>query len=274
MLMRFLRTTVIVVFVAVFAAFGFYFVRDEILADKTVPVITVEEETLEVSIKATNEDLLKGVTAYDEKDKDLTDKVVVESISRFGEIGVCTVTYAVCDSDNHVSTAKRKIRYTDYTSPKIYLQNSPCYSLLESADIFEAVRAKCCIDGDITNQMIVTSENYGNSVEGVFTIDAIVTNSKGDTVTSSLPLIIEDRKLGCPKIELSEYLIYAEKGQKFDFRKYLVGAINAAEEPLDITPTRIETDYNPDVPGTYLVHYYLTDAFENEGHTVLVVIVE
>lgn len=87
-------------------------------ADKTIPVITVEEELIEVSLKATDEELLKGVSAHDEKDGDLTGNIIIESVSGFTEKGVSKITYAVCDSNNNVAKTTRKIRFNGYQSPK------------------------------------------------------------------------------------------------------------------------------------------------------------
>ena len=112
--MKLLRIGVLVLFVIVSAVFGWMFIDEKLNADKTVPVITIESELLEVSLEADNEELLKGVSAYDEKDKDITDRIIVESVSNFIDDGVCKVTYAVCDNDNHVAKKTRKIKYKDY----------------------------------------------------------------------------------------------------------------------------------------------------------------
>ena len=52
-------------------------------------------------------------------------EVIVESVSRFTDKGVCKVTYAVCDSDNHIAKATRKIIYTDYVSPTFFSYGQP-----------------------------------------------------------------------------------------------------------------------------------------------------
>lgn len=97
-MMRFLRIAVSALFAVTLIVFSYFFISNKLNRDDTIPVITVEGDMLDVSIKATNEDLLKGVTAHDDKDGDITSKVIVESISKFTEKGVCKVTYAVCDA--------------------------------------------------------------------------------------------------------------------------------------------------------------------------------
>ena len=51
------------------ALFSVLFIKDKLTADTSRPVITVDSELSEVSVKVTDEELLKGVTAYDEKDE-------------------------------------------------------------------------------------------------------------------------------------------------------------------------------------------------------------
>ena len=89
------RIIVVIAFVFVSIASIAVYISEKIGTDRTIPQLTVEEEMIEVSLKATDEELLKGVTAYDEKDKDLTEKIIIESVSRFTEKGVSKVTYAV-----------------------------------------------------------------------------------------------------------------------------------------------------------------------------------
>lgn len=273
--MRYLRLGVSLLFVVVAVVFGVVFISEKIAEDKTVPVITIDSEILDVSLKADEAELLRGVTAYDEKDKDITDKIIVESISKFIDKGVCRVTYAVCDSDNHVAKATRKIRYSEYTSPKFKMAESTCYSLYENINLLEAIQAWDCLDGNISGNLIITSENYSATVAGVYTLDVTATNKNGDTSVIKLPLIIEDRSLDAPKIELTEYLVYVEPGaEKPDFKKYIEGATDAFEEEIRKDSIRVETNLNTAEEGVYTVHYYVTDDRGIQGHTVLIAVVD
>lgn len=271
--MRILRVSVLALFIIVLAAFSFIFIREKMTTDTTIPVIEVEGEIIDVSLQATDEELLKGISAYDEKDGDLTSEIIIESVSRFIEPGVSRVTYAVCDSDNNISTATRKIRYKGYESPRFSLSEALCYSVYETPNLKKVVSVKDSLAGDITADMILTSEDYTKSVTGVFTINARVTTAKGDTATLDIPLIVEDRSEAAPEIKLKKYLIYADKGDKIDFEDYLVEAIDSEERDItdDVT---IETKINMKKEGTYLVHYYAEDKNDNRGHSVLVVVVE
>ena len=65
--MRILRVVAVLLFVVTTALYVYFSVAEKIKTDNSIPVITLEEEVLEVGIDATNKDLLKGVTAFDEK---------------------------------------------------------------------------------------------------------------------------------------------------------------------------------------------------------------
>lgn len=270
--MKLLRIGILTLFVVVSVIFGYMYVDETINDDKTIPVISIDKNMIEVSLNADEEELLQGVTAYDEKDKDITDKVIVESVSKFIDDGVCKVTYAVCDNDNHVAKKTRKIKYKNYVSPRFEVLESTCYSIYERINLSNVIKATDCIDGDITKQVIITSENYTKSVPGVFSVTATVTNKNGDVSTVVLPLIVEDRSLSAPVIELKDYLIYIKPGTKVDFEEMIVSATDAEDEDLKDS-VRIESDINFKKEGTYTVHYYVTDDNDLQGHTVLSVIV-
>ena len=271
--MKVFRIIVLIAFIFVSVASAAVFISEKLAVDKTIPKITIEEEMIEVSLKAKDEELLKGVTAHDEKDGDLTDKIIIESISRFTEKGVSKVIYAVCDSNNNVAKATRTIKFKGYESPKFRVVGNLCFSLYEHIDITELILATDSLEGNISGKVVVTSDDYSTSIAGAFSLDATVTNQKGDTSTIKLPLIVEDRPLSVPTIELKEYLIYVKKGKTVDFKSYIVNAIDSKEESLKDKVT-VESKVDFKTPGTYNVHYYVTDSMELRGHSVLTVVVE
>ena len=271
-MIKFLRLVVSAVFIIVSAVFIYSLVTGNVNTDSTVPEITIIGDVLEVALDSTEEDFLNGVTAYDGKDKDITDKIVVESVSKFTDDGICKVTYAVCDSDNHVAKATRKIKYRNYTSTRFEMTQSTCYSTYENIDVSKAIKVTDCIEGDITRNLIITSKDYTSSQTGVFTIEASVTSSRGDTARLDIPLIIEERSLSAPSIKLSEYLIYTDIGKMPDFDEYVVKVTDAYDREIDV---EVKTESNIDIKraGTYSVHYYATDDDGLQGHTVLTVVV-
>ena len=86
------------------------------------PVIECPEEVLEVSIHDGEQVLLNGVTARDEQDGDLTDRVMVGGVSKLIGGDRAKVTCMVFDSDDNMASLVRQVRYTDYRRPRISLK--------------------------------------------------------------------------------------------------------------------------------------------------------
>ena len=90
--------------------------------DSSGPKMSIEQEILEVSVNDSEEKLLEGITAWDKKDGDVTDSVVLESLSAFISGSTRLATYAAFDSDQHVVRESRRITYTDYTKPEFSMR--------------------------------------------------------------------------------------------------------------------------------------------------------
>ena len=91
------------------AGFLHTFLREAAAKDDAAPVIVCSSSEIHVSVDASEEELLFGVTAMDAEDGDITSSVVIESISSFVEPGKSIITYAAFDSHNHVATASRTL---------------------------------------------------------------------------------------------------------------------------------------------------------------------
>lgn len=271
--MKILRVLTVLLFIGAACLFGWYYIKERNSTDYTLPSIQVEEELLQISIHDGEEVLLQGIQAFDAKDGDLTDKVIVESISQFVEEDTCTVTYAVADSDKHVAKCTRKIRYTDYEEPCFYLKKPMVVALGSVVEVTDYVGATDCIEGDISDRVIITATDYQAGTSGVYSLSLQATNSKGDIVYLNLSMYVEEENLRAPVIQLSEHLIYVEKGQELDFSSF-VTSVESVYSRIDEDSFLISENYDPNTPGVYDVHYYVLDTLGNEEHTVLTVVVE
>ena len=126
--------------------------------DQTIPKISMDQNEIQVSVKDPEKVWKKGITAYDEKDGDITDSLVIESVSTFLEKGRRLVSYAAFDRDGHVAKASRQLIYTDYHSPKISCAK-PFSFPVGTQDILDSVYATDCIDGDISNKVEITGDS-------------------------------------------------------------------------------------------------------------------
>ena len=258
-MVKLIRRITLALFVLMLAAFIVFSVVDKISTDITIPVILIESDTIEVSVKDKKEKLLEGVTAMDQKDGDISDKVLIESISDFIEPGVCTVTYAVADSDKHVTKQTRTVKYTDYTKPEFYMKRALVYGVDEALDIRAAVGARDCIDGDISDRVAIITTDYIRNTAGVFTVSLQVSNSMGDTIYLDVTVHVEGNETMAPEIQLKKSLIYIKKGETPNFEDYLgdVTVNGVLMKPEDVQ-LMISTNFDAENEGTYNVHYYIS----------------
>lgn len=272
-MIKWLQRITVIVFVLVLIAFVGFSVIAKLTTDTTIPEIHIETEELEISVKDKKDVLLQGVSAFDEKDGDISDKVLVETISKFITPGEFNVTYAVADEDNHVTKATRRVRYTDYTPPEFYMKRALVYSVDEDVDIRSAVGARDCIDGDISDRVTITATDYVQSTTGVFTVSLQVSNSMGHMIYLDVTVHVEGNETMAPEIQLEKTLIYIKKGENPVFEDYIkevtVNGVLMKDYGLIIS-----TNFDSEEEGTYNVHYYISTNDGYEGHSILTVVVE
>ncbi|MGN0384011.1 MAG: immunoglobulin-like domain-containing protein, partial [Eubacterium sp.] len=203
-----------------------------------------------------------------------TDKIFVENISKFTDIASGNITYAVVDADNHIAKYTRKYRYTDYTSPEFSITSSLVFSQGTSFNILDYITAKDCISGNITNKVKLTSSTIDTKTTGNYQIFLNVTNDLGDSVDLTLPVLVEEKTDMYSSIELSDYMIYVDKGEKLNYEDYILSATGYYGEEINIKNVKIDSDVHINTPGVYTVIYRVTDENNFTGTTMLIVVVK
>ena len=252
--MRRLRTLSLTLFIASLILFGINYYRKSIYEDRTGPVFQIEDNIIEVSVKDDEKALLKGLTATDAADGDVTDSVIVESISPFTGTGRRIVNYAAFDSDNHVTHAKRELAYTDYRASQFHL-SKPLSFAMNATNLLDGITVDDCIDGDLTKSVkLMSDEEIDTSHVGEYSARLKVTNSAGGV--SYLPVTIEIYDASVqyrrPQLKLTDNVVYIEKGEYFDEKDYLSSiTINGTEYSMT------------EEAGTYGARYLSPDETEN-----------
>lgn len=264
--MKVFKITVLIIFI--FSCISYTILSNKYNAkvDNTYPQIKCDTEMLEVNIND-KEKLLEGISVYDKKDGDLSNKIVIESISRFIEKGICNITYAVSDNNNNVSKYTRKIKYIDYTSPRFNFYDEPMLYIGSYVKIDELLSAFCIIDGDISDKIKYDYGSLDIQSAGVYEVKANVTNSKGDVSNIEFDVYVRERNTKSPKIRLKQYISYLNVGEKIDAKEFIAEALKSdGVTPIDISNVDISTDLNTDKPGRYKIIYSVQD--EDKSYTV------
>jgi len=172
------------ILLVLFGVFGYYYYSTGKKKTENKPAISFADSyNTEISVKATTQELLKGVTASDVEDGDLTNDIIIEQMSHIIKGERREIVYVVCDSDNNVTKVTKEIKYTDYTKPVIEsVEKVPVIKERKYADILSCFKATDVIDGDISEKIRIDSiDTSKDSINrGVFPVVLSVTNSCGD----------------------------------------------------------------------------------------------
>ncbi len=249
--MKILQTLTILLFCAALLLYGGSEIYDRMYVDNTPPVLTCESDTVDIGLEDTQEALLKGVSAHDNKDGDLTDEIMVQGVTQLLGENTARVTYVVFDSSNNMSTCSRTVRYINYEKPHFTLRRAPVYTTTEPLMLLDRLYATDVVDGDISDNIRIISQNVALGEPGIYTVIAQVSNSLGDSDTVPLKIVVTspDNEL---ELELSEYIVYLKQGERYDPDAYIT---TPAAWAVDV-----EHKVDTSVPGTYYVCY----TYEND----------
>lgn len=273
------------------AVFCGYEVLSHYQTDTKAPEIHLEEAIPEISVHDPRSVLLQGITAADDVDGDVTDSLVVESVSLQDADGNLMVKYVAFDAAGNVTKVQRKARYTDYESPRLTLSGPLLYPMGTSFDVLSNVGATDVIDGDIQHRVRATSQEEESIANyGTHNIKFQVTNSLGHTVSQILPVEVYKAEMYEAELTLTDYLVYLQKGEEFDPEDYLDTFYLMGDEvslkyglPEDYS-VKVTGTVHTRIPGTYSVKYRVTYTEYDErdpertwkyvGYSKLIVVVE
>ncbi len=241
--------------------------------DLVAPVLVGENDYLELSVNSSDEELLAGLTASDDRDGDITERIMVSSISRFGNDGTCKVKYVVFDEAHNFATYTRRIKYVDYVAPRFVLSEPLIYRVGENIRYIENIKAMDSLSGDISERIKVISSNVSNYLAGVYPVRLEVTNRYGDTSAVELSIVVNATE-PTTEIVLKEYITYVEKGAAFDPYAMVKGAWDKNGQAVEPTELRVNGMLDTDRTGSYQLFYSIGEAVRGEGVYLTVVVTE
>ncbi len=243
------------------------------------PVISSDVDEIQIPCAYKKEDLLQGLTAIDAEDGNITEKILIGGFSDFTERGVSSLEYAVYDKDGNIGTFIRKVKFSDYTPPRI---------IIFSPFVFKATSNKYNmpslylegwdkLDGDISKHLLITSDTVDYSEPGNYTASVYLKNSFGDTVNMDLPIHILDPGKNGYAIELKEPMIYVNKGAAVNPEEYIVAVRNEYTNtiiPREYYELRIYSGVDTSKDGIYEIQYSaISSDGTQQGETWMTVVV-
>lgn len=274
MLFRTVRITLIIVFVIVAILFTAFMVYQYTHEDISPPVITMDYDSIEVGVNATEKDLCAGLHAYDNIDGDISDQISVYKVSQLISLNEATITYVVFDNASNSTFCTRTIKYTDYHKPKFAISEPLIYRVGDEIRL-DAVTASDSIDGDITNR-ITYDASVSTATPGYYPMLMQVVNSAGDAASLTVTVIVDNGSAALPSIRLSDYLLYVDAGTELDFRSF-IKSVKDPRTPNKIPVSKVDcSTENVDLstPGVYEAYYYYTGISGDTATVILTIVVE
>lgn len=252
--MRLLKIAALIICVAVLATSAVLYITSR--GETVAPELSCSAKTIEGSVNMTDEELLAYVTAYDEQDGDLTDKIKVIRKKYFiDDKNTTVVTFSVCDSDNNVSSTQCQLVFTDYHSPRLTLNNDLILPGGYKYALERYVTAYDIIDGDLSQYLKLISSEITNT-EGVYPVNIKVSNSMADTTEMTVNAIVTDKDYFSVKVHLSDYITYQKVNAEIDYSSFIKSIYNTTSEKYDNDDIVLDTSaVDMTKPGIYEAYY-------------------
>lgn len=217
--------------------------------DTKPPVITVGSAEITYTEGSSYDELLADVTAEDNKDQDMTDKVFVDRILAAKDGQHATVVYAAIDSSKNVATAERMVNYVPKDDTAA-LANG------------EAVQD----DEDKTkpeDQKKTEEEQKADEKKDEEPQDGETPDSEEEQ-TDREPLVPNGKS---PAIRLKKNQATIQRGDSFDGLSYVESAVDDTDDRAELYKhIHIDGRYNTKTAGTYKLKYYVTDSKGNASN--------
>lgn len=274
--MRNLRIIIIALFLVVSVAFTAYFCYDRLMVDHTAPQIVCDGTPLNVSVFASDKELCSGLTAYDDVDGDITDRIVVRKVSQLVGDNIAQISYAVFDSSSNLCIYNRYVYYTDYHKPRFSITQPLAYNVNSTITLADRLVATDIIDGDISSRIRVDASRLSREAEGEYEMPVRVTNSSGDISTLDLTVLIQNVTTNHPSIHLDDYLIYVDRGAELteeELRSHIILVKETTDgKTVDAAKVKITSFVKTSSSGSYNVYYTYTNSL-NYTYTVILTVV-
>ena len=250
---RWILCALLVVTAVLYTATG---VMEHLSGTNEGPVIECGEDVIEVSVRASDAELLAGVTARDDRDGDLTDRIIVGGVSKLIGTDLANVTCLVFDSDDNMASLTRQVRYTDYRRPMFHLTEPLEFASTKEAQLLSRIRVTDAVDGDLSGKARV-STLWATGHDMVYSATVTVTNSMGDIADVQVPVIIRSTPSA---IRLRQQIVYVTVSEGFDPMAWVSS---------DKTGLTARCDGTTEEPGCWWVWYENSNDF-----AIMTVVVE
>lgn len=226
-------------------AFGIVGALVYMAEDHTAPKITIEKEDLSYEEGEDYDALMRGVSAKDNRDGDLSDEVFVDKIVSL-ENGKAMVYYGVMDQQNNVGTAQRKI---DYVAAEA--ETSVASAEEQSEEQKNDGQASEDTQTEDNKDKKDDGENKDNEDD----------KNKDDKDDKKDELKPDGER---PAMALTKEKMTIKAGEAFDVLSVVENAVDDKDDRSTLYQhIHVDGKYSTRTKGTYKISYYVTDSDGN-----------
>ncbi len=169
------------------------------IVENTTPAITASDKTIYIEDDFNPKE---NVTAYDNEDGDLTNKIeVIENTVDNKKAGEYKVTYKVKDSKALETTTTIKVIVKENKAPVITASDLEI-KVGDNYNPLENVSATDEEDGNITNKLIVKENNVNQKTPGEYKVIYEVEDSRNKKVTKEITVTVKEEVVVEPPEEI------------------------------------------------------------------------
>lgn len=238
--------------------------------DKTAPEIKVPgDNTLTYVAGQDKKLLLEGITAVDDKDGDVSDTLMVESVKPTADGTQAEVTYTAMDNSHNVTKKKLMVNYQASGEAAPADSGQAPEGTEEGQESGEAVTEAPAPEGETTG-------------EGTGEGEAAPADPSADPAAQEQPpqetaggaeaaeAAIAQLPAGSPQFRLNEYEVTLPVGSKFDYSTYIQDITDDKDDRSTLfRQIQLQNPVDTNTPGTYEVVYYVVDSDGNQSNTAI-----
>lgn len=258
-----MKKGIIAIMVILCLGLGGLMVYMKLSEDTQPPQIQFQDNEIVYTAGDSYDGLLDGVTATDNKDGDVTDSLVVESVYPNEDGKTATIVYVARDSSNNVGKANKVVTYRasaddqtadaaqaqDDTQTEASTQDSAAQQPTETADAAVSVTPETGTDTDKKDQDTSDTDEEEESTDNL--------------------------SAAAPRIKLTTNRVTIKKGESINRISY-VDSVTDDKDSKETLFKRIEISgdtFDKDTSGTYEQIYYVVDTDGNRSNEAKLTIV-
>ena len=264
-----MKKLLITLLVIICVGLGAGVVYMKVSEDNEGPKITFAEgKDTHYTSDMTEKDLLKDVTAQDDRDGDVTDSLTVETIYPKNDGKQVAVIFVAKDKKNKVTKKEFTMEAENGSA------DNPQLGLIDNEDMDDSTdssdAAEPAAEGQDSDLVSAdsTEADSTDSATGDLTPEEQAQKTQEDKIAQLSPQ--------APKMYLTTYYVEVPVGTTLDKLSYVKDIQDDTESTSDLfKKIQITGDVNTNTPGTYELTYYVVDNSGNSSNgAVLTVVVK